>query len=157
MIKRTYKQKAGIAAVAVAIAMPAEGLRQWWYYCPAGIVSICYGSTGNVDKGRKYSMDECKALLDAEMLHYVELVDRCQPGLPEPVLAAFADAAYNIGPKVACGPGSTAARLLKSRDYEAACNQLPRWNKSTVAGKSIELAGLTKRRAQEQALCLTGA
>ena len=144
-------------ALAAAIAIPAEGLRQWAYYDPPGILTVCYGSTTNVQKGVKYSLDECKARLDADMLAAVQAVDRCAPGLPVPVLAAFGDAVYNIGPTVACDTSrSTAARLLKAGDLRGACDQLPRWNKARVAGAMVELPGLTKRRAKERELCLEG-
>jgi GH24 family phage-related lysozyme (muramidase) len=142
------------AAIATAIAIPAEGIRQYAYYDPPGILTVCYGSTTNVVAHKKYSLEECKARLDFDMLLAIEVVDNCQPGLPENVLAAFGDAVYNLGPKVACGPGSTAAKMLKSNDIVGACNQLPRWNKARVAGVSVELPGLTKRRAKERDLCL---
>jgi GH24 family phage-related lysozyme (muramidase) len=140
-------------ALAAAIAIPAEGLRQIAYYDPPGVLTVCFGHTGGVEKGKRYTMDECKALLDADMLKAVQTVERCAPGLPVNVLAAFSDAVYNIGPKVACG--STAHRYLLAGDFTRACNELPRWNKSTIGGVLMELPGLTKRRAKERALCLT--
>ncbi len=151
-------KRVGVAvALAAAIAIPAEGLRQWAYYDPPGILTVCYGSTTNVQKGVKYSLDECKARLDADMLAAVQAVDRCAPGLPVPVLAAFGDAVYNIGPTVACDTSrSTAARMLKAGDLRGACDQMPRWNKARVAGAMVELPGLTKRRAKERELCLEG-
>ncbi len=151
------KRVGAAVALAAAIAIPAEGLRQWAYYDPPGILTVCYGSTTNVQKGVKYSLDECKARLDADMLAAVQAVDRCAPGLPVPVLAAFGDAVYNIGPTVACDTSrSTAARLLKAGDLRGACDQLPRWSRATVAGVSVELPGLVKRRAKERELCLEG-
>lgn len=151
------KRVGAAVALAAAIAIPAEGLRQWAYYDPPGILTVCYGSTTNVQKGVKYSLDECKARLDADMLAAVQAVDRCAPGLPVPVLAAFGDAVYNIGPTVACDTSrSTAARMLKAGDLRGACDQLPRWNKARVAGAMVELPGLTKRRAKERELCLEG-
>jgi lysozyme len=147
--------KAQAVFLAAAIAIPAEGLRQWAYYDPPGVLTVCYGSTTNVVKGRKYTLDECKARLDADMLQAVSAVDRCVPGLPENVLAAFGDAAYNLGPKLACDTKrSTAARLLKQGRIAEACNQLPRWNKASVGGVMVELPGLTKRREAERQLCL---
>lgn len=145
------------AAIAAAIAVPAEGLRQLAYYDPPGILTVCYGHTGpDVIKGKVFSLTECTALLDEDMMRAVVAVDNCQPNLPGPVLAAFADAVYNLGPKVACNTSaSTAARLLKAGDYTAACKQLPRWDKANVAGALIPLPGLTKRRKTEEALCLT--
>lgn len=143
-------------AIAAAIAIPAEGLRHFAYYDPPGILTVCYGSTTNVQKGKRYTLDECKARLDADMLTAVTAVERCAPGLPVNVLAAFSDAAYNIGPKVACNTAaSTAARMLKAGDYSGACRQLPRWDRANLAGVMVSLPGLTKRRAAEMALCLS--
>ena len=142
--------------IAAAIAIPAEGLRQWAYYDPPGILTVCYGSTTDVQKGRKYSLEECKARLDRDMLSAVKTVETCQPGLPENVLAAFADAVYNLGPTIACSVDrSTAARLLYQDDYEGACRQLPRWSKARVGGTMVELPGLKKRRLKEMELCLS--
>lgn len=144
-------------AAAAAIAVPAEGLRQYAYYDPPGILTVCFGSTTNVEAGRFYSMAECQERLNADMRNAVLIVEKCQPGLPEPVLAAFSDAVFNIGPVVACDQKrSTAARMLAAREYRAACDQLPKWNKARVAGQIVELPGLTKRRAKERELCLWG-
>lgn len=144
------------AALATAIAIPAEGLRQWAYYDPPGILTVCYGSTTDVVKGRKYSLEECKDRLDADMMKAITTVDACVPDAPPPVLAAFGDAVYNIGPRIACNTReSTAARLLAARQWDAACKQLPRWDKARVAGAMVSLPGLTKRRKAEEALCLS--
>ncbi len=143
------------AAIATALAVPAEGLRQWAYYDPPGILTVCYGSTTNVQKNKKYSLDECTSRLNRDMFAAVQAVERCVPGLPVNVLAAFADAVYNIGPKIVCDlVNSTAARLLKAGSITLACEQLPRWNKAKVLGVMVELPGLTKRRAAERTLCL---
>ena len=150
------QRKAAALALATAIAVPAEGLRRTYYYDPPGILTVCYGHTGKVDKSKTYSLAECKALLNEDMLHAVDTVERCAPGLPVPVLAAFSDAVYNIGPKIACDTTkSTAARMLKAGDIKGACNQLVRWNKAVVAGVAVPLSGLTKRRNQERELCLS--
>ena len=149
------KRLAVATAAAVAIAIPAEGLRQWAYQDPPGIWTICYGSTTNVKAGQFATMDECRARLDADMLTAITAVERCAPGLPEPALAAFADAVFNIGPTIVCDTQrSTAARLLKAGQVRQACEQLPRWNKANVGGRMVELPGLTKRRAKELELCL---
>lgn len=147
------------AAIATALAIPAEGLRQAAYHDPGGVLTVCYGATGaGVEAGRRYSLDECRARLDADMAAAIAAVERCRPGLPAPVLAAFGDAAYNLGPAIACdGARSTAARLLESGDLAGACRQLPRWDKARVAGVMVALPGLSKRRALEMAVCLEGA
>lgn len=150
-MQTTAKRMAAAAAAAAAIAAGFEGLRQYAYYDPRpgdAILTVCYGSTTNVEKGKKYSIDECKQRLADDMLDAVRAVERCHPNLPDNVLIAFADAVYNIGPKVACN--STASKYLKQGNYEAACRELPRWNKSN----GVVLPGLTRRRLAEMELCL---
>lgn len=150
-------RKAIAAALATAIAVPAEGLRRVAYYDPPGILTVCYGSTTNVVVGKLYSLAECRARLDADMAKAVDQVDACAPGLPVNVLAAFADAAYNVGPRIACDTtSSTAARKLRAGDIAGACAELTKWDKARVAGMMVALPGLTRRRAQERALCLQG-
>ena len=151
------RRKALIAAAA-AIAIPAEGLRQWAYRDPPGILTVCYGHTGSVDPKRQYSVAECRALLDADMGQAVDAVLRCvPPAAPNSVVVAFSDAAFNIGPAVACNRAtSTAARLLAASQWRQACEQLVRWDKARVAGQLVALPGLTKRRAEERDVCVAG-
>ena len=146
-----------ITAAAAAFAVPMEGLRQVAYKDPPGIWTVCVGSTNDVVPGKVYTLAECNARLDAEMGQAVLTAARCAPGAPDGVLLAFSDAVFNLGPKIACDQkNSTAARYLAAGDWPAACNQLPRWDKASVAGFMVSLPGLTKRRAAEQKLCLQG-
>lgn len=158
MADRT-KRIAAATAIAMALAAPMEGLRRVAYVDPPGILTVCRGHTGaDVRKDKVYSMTECDAFFNADMRRAVAAVERCAPGLPPNVLAAFADATYNAGPTVACDPvHSTAARYLAVHRLADACNELPRWNKARVAGVLVPLPGLTRRRALEQDVCLTGA
>ncbi|MEA4837875.1 MAG: lysozyme [Rhodospirillaceae bacterium] len=148
------RKAALVLALAAALAIPAEGLRHYAYRDPAGILTVCYGSTTAVESGRHYGLEECRDRLDREMTAALDVVERCQPGLPVEVKAAFGDAVYNLGSAVACN--STASRMLAAGDIAGACDQLPRWNKARIAGVPVELPGLTKRRAAEQALCRQG-
>lgn len=142
-------------AAAVVIAVPAEGFRQFAYEDSGGILTTCWGSTTDVERGKAYSETECMARLSTDMLAAIETVERCVPGLPWNELAAWGDAVYNLGPIIVCDlKNSTAARMLKAGNREAACRQLPRWNKGSVAGVKITLPGLVKRRQREMALCL---
>lgn len=155
---KTAKQKAAVAALAAAIAAPCEGLRQWAYQDPVGILTVCQGHTGaDIEKGRKYSIAECDALLTSDMRKAVDLVDRCAPDAPESVLVAFSDAAYNMGATIACDTrNSTAARKLRVHSWRDACNELPKWDKARVVGVLVPLPGLTKRRLLERDVCLGG-
>lgn len=148
---------AAVLAMATAMTIPAEGLRQWAYKDPPGIPTICFGSTAGVKMGDFRTVPQCKALLTKEMSDVIAFVDACRPGLPIPVLAAFSDASYNLGSKVACDEKrSTAARMLKVRDYAGACQQLLRWDKAYVMGVYIALPGLTKRRILNRDVCMLG-
>lgn len=153
-----YARAVAALAAALAIAVPAEGLRRVAYHDPVGVLTVCYGATGEgVERGRLYSEAECRARLEADMLEAIRHVERCVPGLPWQQLAAWADAVYNLGPRIVCDTTtSTAARLLREGRRDEACLQLPRWNKARVAGVMVELPGLTKRRAREAELCLRG-
>ena len=156
----TDKQKriARATAIAISIAAPAEGLRRIAYYDPPGILTVCRGHTGpDVIKGKVYSLTECDKLMNDDMRAAIKTVDRCVPGLPENVLAAFGDAVYNMGPTIACDrKNSTAARYLYAGKLIDACNQMPRWDKARVLGVMIALPGLTKRRALDKEVCLQG-
>lgn len=151
-----FKRLKSAALIATAIAIPAEGLRQYAYYDPPGILTVCYGHTGNdFKKGVKYDIDQCKQWLDDDMLFAIMAVERCAPGLPPNVLAAFGDAVFNMGGKIVCDTNrSKAARLLKAGKVVEACKELPKWNKANVAGVFIPLPGLTKRRKLEMDVCL---
>lgn len=148
---------AAATALATALAIPAEGLRQFAYFDPPGVLTTCFGHTGpDVVKGKKYTLAECNQFLTDDMRTAIDIVERCAPGLPEKPLAAFADATFNLGSRLVCDTkNSTAAQLLKAGDIPGACRQLPRWNRATVAGQSVVLPGLTKRRQAEMELCLS--
>ena len=156
MTPESAKRIALALAAATAIAIPAEGIRLTWYYDPPMVATVCYGHTGNVDKTKTYTFDECKALLNKDMLNAIQIVESCRAGLPTNVLAAFSDSVYNLGPTIVCDTTkSTAARMLRDGDYRGACNQLLRWTKTTIAGVKVELPGLVKRREMERELCLS--
>lgn len=151
---RTKRLSVVAAIASTVLAVPAEGLRRWAYYDPPGILTTCYGHTGpDVVKGKEYNLEECNALLSKDMLKAVEIVERCHPNLPQNVHIAFSDAVFNLGGKVACD--STASKYLSAGNYEAACKELPKWNKARVGGALVPLPGLTTRRAKEMQLCLS--
>lgn len=152
------RKTAAAAAAAALIAAPAEGIRQYAYYDPPGILTVCYGHTGpDVQAKVLYPMVECKRLLAVDMAQAIDTVDRCAPNAPESVLTAFGDAVYNMGPTIACDQkNSTAARLLAAGRWYEACRQLVRWDKAKVAGMLVSLPGLTKRRQAEFVVCVKG-
>jgi len=152
------RRTAGIVAAVLAIATPAEGIRNWAYRDPPGILTVCMGHTGaDVVAGKYYSAGQCYEIAKADAGRAVDAVLRCVPAAPDSVATAFGDATFNLGPAIACDrQRSTAAKLLAAGEWRAACNQLPRWDKAVVHGVTVSLPGLTKRRALERDICLGG-
>ncbi len=144
-------------AAAIAIAVPAEGIRHFAYRDPPGILTACMGHTGpDVREGVFYSREQCDQWMTEDMRKAIDIVERCVPGLPWQALAAWGDAVFNLGPTIVCSQAnSTAARLLAAKRYEEACRELPRWDKARLPLVGlVALPGLTKRRAAEMTLCL---
>ena len=151
------QKKASAVALAVAIAMPAEGLRNYAYRDPVGIPTICFGTTRGVKLGDYKGTPECKVLITQDMQNAVDAVERCgAPSMSVNQMAAFADLVYNVGPLPLCSPeNSTLHRKLKAGDVIGACNELPKWNKAKIVGVFVSLPGLTERRLLEKELCLS--
>lgn len=142
-------------AGALALAIPAEGIRQFAYQDSASVLTVCWGSTTDVQAGKQYTQAECVERLSADMLGAMRAVERCVPGLPWNQLAAWSDAVYNLGPRIVCDTEtSTAARLLQAGQREAACRELDKWVFARVGGVPVKLPGLVKRRQREKELCL---
>ena len=97
------KRIASAVALATALAVPAEGLRQWAYNDTGGILTVCRGHTGkDVVRGKEYSLAQCDALMDQDMKEAVLTVEGCVPGLPASPLGAFGDIVYNEGKTPVC-------------------------------------------------------
>lgn len=161
MAAPTRSQQAGAAAAlvaAIALAAPAtkkfEGLVNDPYWDIARVRSVCYGETHNVEE-RHYTTAECDAMLMKSLAKHGSEVQHCLPAdVPVPVLAAFADFAYNLGTPNACA--SSAAKAARAGNYRAACAGLLPWNKVRKNGVLVVSSWQVKRRAWENDLCLRG-
>ena len=142
-----------LAAAAVFVA-PWEGERTEAYLdriASPAVWTVCYGETKGVKQGDKYTPQQCLDLLSASLAGYHAQLVKCVPTLPQQpqgVQVALTSWTYNVGAGAACK--STLAKRANAGDWQAACNQLPLWNK---AG-GVVVRGLTNRRAAEQKLCL---
>lgn len=157
------KTSAGVAtgaaaaiALAVSIAAPAEGYVAYVYKDPIGVLTYCYGETRDAKsmQGRRFSEQECRELLVRRMAHYDQGNAACTANwlaLPVEVRGAFNSFSYNLGTGGYCA--STAAKLLRTGQIKAACQQMGRFVR---AGGKV-LKGLVTRRATEQMMCLRGA
>lgn len=137
---------AGLVGVAVH-----EGYRGEAYDDGVGVQTIGFGTTTGVKPGDRIEPVRALIRLADDVKAAERGLARCiKVPLHQHEWDAYVSWAYNVGTGAACG--STLVRLLNEGQYEAACRQLPRWNR---AGGRV-LAGLTKRRAEEMQLCLEG-
>lgn len=151
-------QKGGaVAVLACSVVGGAEGLRQVAYPDPATRGppwTICYGHTGNVKPWMHMSLQQCKDLLLVDLGKDADVLERCIPSLkyeavtPTTRYVAVASLAYNIGPYGVCK--SSVARDLNAGRIGQACADFLKFNRAA----GIVFPGLTRRRQQEQHLCL---
>lgn len=144
----------GLAWVAIAVGFvaPQEGYSGKPYRDSVGVLTICYGATAadHVDFSKTYTKAECEQMLGKDLQKYEAQIRPCIPKIdtfPPHRLAALVSFAYNLGPHSLCGP---VGRNLNVGNIAAGCNAMRAYNH---AGGRV-LAGLTRRREAERALCL---
>lgn len=137
------------SAVAVGTITQWEGFRSEAYLDIAGIPTIGYGSTKDVEMGDRIDIEGARSRLIKEVGdRYGKAVKDCvKVPLHQSEYDSFVSLTYNIGPGAFCS--STLVKKLNKEDYEGACKEIRRWNK--VKGKVIQ--GLTNRREAEYKLC----
>ena len=126
-----------------------EGCELEAYKCAAGVWTIGYGHTKDVQEGDTWSQEKAEHMLSKELEdeyeHYINSLvtvpmNQCQ-------FDALCSWVYNLGP--ANLKSSTLLKKLNAGDYEDIPNQIKRWNKATVNGERKVLPGLTRRREAE--------
>lgn len=147
-----------LAAVSVVAPMGAyyEGVFPIGYRDPVGIPTDCVGETQGARIGvQRFAWAECRARYDRRLASNWDsgLAYCVHRDVTVPQGGALISWADNVGIGAACS--STLVRLLNAgAPPEVWCAQLPRWDKATKLGVTITLPGLTKRRADEMAMCL---
>lgn len=149
--KRGLAAIVGAAAAAALLAFTPvqEGEVLKTYRDLGGVLTYCDGATENAQWGKTYTHAECQAQLEHDLARHADGISKCLPWnrLTDGQRVAFVDAAYNVGVANFCG--SSMARKAYQGDMAGACAALSLWNK--VDGKPV--AGLTRRRAAERAIC----
>ncbi len=129
-----------------------EGCKLTAYKCPAGVLTIGYGHTGDdVTEGLTISQEDANDLLFDDVLCFENGVNNLVEGLDlsQGMFDALVCFAYNVG--LTNLKKSTLLKLLKDGKVLEASEEFVKWNKSN--GKVLD--GLTKRRAAEAALFLS--
>lgn len=149
--------KARLAALVVSVAglgfiATHEGKSNTAYQDPAhgwGVPTICYGHTATATRGQWRTDQQCLELLATDAREAADAVlDLAKVPLTQGELDAYTSFTFNVGRGNLAK--STLLKKLNAGDHIGACNQLLRWD---YAG-AVKLAGLTKRRRDENALCL---
>ena len=141
-----------ISAKGLGLIKEFEGCELTAYVCPAGVLTIGYGSTGShVSSGQTITEAQAEALLLNDLVRFEKAVN-------ELVKVPMTQGAYDalVSFIFNCGEGAFADSTLlrelnEGKDPNAVAKaQLPRW---TNGG----LAGLVRRRAAEVELFCSGA
>jgi lysozyme len=140
-------------AAGLALLKRWESLRLKAYVCPAGVLTIGYGHTGDVQPHHVISEHQADVILGHDLERFeagvAGLTEDC--GLTDNEFSACVSLAYNIG--LTAFGSSTLLRRLRAGDKAGAAEQFAVWRK---AGGKV-LAGLVSRRADERALFLSAA
>lgn len=136
------------AAALVGIA-GYEGYRSEAYKDIAGVPTIGYGETAGVKMGDTTTPERALVQLLSSTEKHADAIRECiKVPLYQYEFDAYVSLAYNIGTSAFCS--STLVKKLNQGDYQGACEQIKRWNKSK--GKVIQ--GLVNRRESEYQTCI---
>lgn len=147
--KVTAVASAGAVSIALTVIGYFEGVRYEPYRDVAGILTVCYGHTGNdIIQGKTYTQQECDALLQNDFIKTQQQVDALiKVPLDDYTKAALYSFAFNVG--ATAFARSTLLKKLNAGDRTGACEEIKRW---VYAGGKV-WRGLVSRREAESALC----
>lgn len=125
-----------------------EGLKLTAYRCPAGVLTIGFGSTEGVKEGMTITRAQAEALLLRDLTKAMAQALRFCPNIagdPQK-LAAIIDFCFNLGGGALAA--STLRRKILAGEWDEAEEQFHRW----VNAGGRKLKGLVLRRAAEAEL-----
>ena len=144
---------------ALDIIREFEGFREQAYVDTDGTPVIGYGLSRvdgrKVNLGDRISVAKADSVLTKEVQHLQDKIESMvQVELNSNQLSALTSFAFNVG--IYGLESSTLLKKLNTGDYLGAAAEFTRWNKATIRGRKIPLAGLTRRREAEKQLFLKG-
>lgn len=141
----------GISSAGIQLIAKYEGCRLEAYKCPAGVWTIGYGHTQDVQSGQKITQQQAISMLQSDARKYADYVNTYKKNgiisfsLNQNQFDALASFTYN------CGPGNL-KNLVSGRSAMEVADKLPAYNRG--GGKVLE--GLSRRRKEERDLFLKG-
>ena len=142
---------------ALDIIREFEGFREQAYVDTDGTPVIGYGLSKvdgrKVRLGDRISVAKADSVLSKQVLELQEQIESMvKVELNSNQLSALSSFAFNVG--IYGLESSTLLKKLNAGDYFGAANEFTRWNKATIRGNKMPLAGLTRRREAEKQLFL---
>jgi len=135
------------SAEGIALIKKFEGCELEAYQCSAGVWTIGYGHTKDVEEGDTISKDQAEEMLVEELHEYENYINEyVNVALSQNQFDALVSWVYNLGP--ANLKASTMLKVLNDGKYEDVPYQMKRWNKA--GGKVLD--GLVRRREAEALL-----
>ena len=125
-----------------------EGCELEAYKCAAGVWTIGYGHTKDVQEGDVWNKEKAEFMLWRELEDEYEVYvnDLVTVPINQSQFDALVSWVYNLGP--ANLKNSTMLKKLNAGEYEEVPSKMKKWNKAN--GKVLE--GLIRRRAAESLL-----
>lgn len=126
-----------------------EGAETTPYKDIAGVWTVCYGETQNIDFDKEYTKEKCDKLLAQRVpVYYNAAMKHVEKDIPVTMQAAITSFTYNVGPEAF--RKSTMLKKINRGDFWGACRELDRW--AYAAGMWVR--GLANRREAEKRLCV---
>lgn len=139
-------------AAGLALIKRFEGFRPKAYICPAGVLTIGYGTTKGVYRGEVITEAQAEQFLFRDLAGFEAAIKKyVRVPLNQNQFDALVCFTYNVGSGNLAS--STLLKRLNAGAYNEVPGQLMRWNK----GGGRVLPGLTDRRSAEGALWNTPA
>lgn len=121
-----------------------EGFESKAYKCPAGVWTIGYGHTSNVNPGQIITKEQAEKYLQEDISPIEKYLNSTNICRTQGQFNALVDFIYNLG--IGVFKKSTLLKYIKQyQSDEAICNQIMRW----IYGNGKKLPGLIKRRKWE--------
>ena len=135
------------SAEGLSLIKKFEGCELYAYQCSAGVWTIGYGHTKDVEPGMQITKEDAEEMLVEELHEYESYInDFVTAPLSQNQFDALVSWVYNLGP--ANLKSSTMLKVLNAGEYDEVPAQMKRWNKA--GGKVLE--GLIRRREAEACL-----